>query len=241
MGRLIALLYGVACYLVFVVTFLYAVGFVGGFIVPKTIDSWPVVPLGEALSINILLMGLFAVQHSVMARPGFKRWCTRLIANSVERSTYVLATCLSLAILFWFWRPISYPIWTIEQPVVRLIILLVFWLGWLMVLFAGLRSNYLALIGLRQVLDASGGRPVSAPTLTTSGLYRLVRHPIYVGTLIAFWATPHMTAGHLLFAAVGTAYTVFGTFLEERDLVGTFGDRYRRYQREVRMLLPFPK
>lgn len=236
----IGLLYGISASVIAAATALYGIGFMAN-LVPRSIDAGAAGPWPVALIVDVLLLGQFAIQHSVMARPGFKRWWTRLIANSIERSTYVLVTCLSLALLFWFWQPISYPIWTIEQPVVRLIILLVFWLGWLMVLFAGLRSNYLALIGLRQVLDASGGRPVSAPTLTTSGLYRLVRHPIYVGTLIAFWATPHMTAGHLLFAAVGTAYTVFGTFLEERDLVGTFGDRYRRYQREVRMLLPFPK
>jgi methanethiol S-methyltransferase len=236
----IGLLYGISASAIAAATALYGIGFMAN-LVPRSIDAGVAGPWPVALIVDVLLLGQFAVQHSVMARPGFKRRWTRLIANSIERSTYVLVTCLSLALLFWFWRPISHPIWTIEQPVVRLIILLVFWLGWLMVLFAGLRSNYLALIGLRQVLDASGGRPVSAPTLTTSGLYRLVRHPIYVGTLIAFWATPHMTAGHLLFAAVGTAYTVFGTFLEERDLVGTFGDRYRRYQREVRMLLPFPK
>jgi methanethiol S-methyltransferase len=236
----IVLLYGIISSAIAAATAIYGIGFIAN-LVPKSIDGGSAGPWQTALIVDALLLGQFAVQHSVMARPSFKRRWTRLIPNSVERSTYVLMTCLSLAILFWFWQPISYPIWTIGQPVARLTILLVFWLGWLMVLIAGLRSNYLALIGLRQVLDASSGRPPSAPTLTTSGLYRLVRHPIYVGTLTAFWATPYMTAGRFLFAAVGTAYTVFGTFLEERDLVGTFGDRYRRYQREVRMLLPFPK
>ncbi len=236
----LGLLYGITASAVAAATALYGIGFVAN-LLPKSIDSGVPGPWPVALIVDVALLGLFAVQHSVMARPGFKRWWTRFIPNTIERSTYVLVACLSLAILFWLWQPILYPIWTIEQPAARLIILVVFWLGWLMVLIAGLRSNYLQLIGMRQVLDAAGGRPASPPTLTTSGLYRLVRHPIYVGTLVAFWATPHMTAGHLLFAAVGTAYTVFGTFLEERDLVGTFGDRYRRYQREVRMLLPFPK
>lgn len=236
----LVLSYGIATSVLAATTALYGIVFVGN-LVPKSIDVGGGGPWPTAAVVDVILLGLFAVQHSVMARPSFKRWWTRLIPNAIERSTYVLFTCLFLALLFWLWRPITDSIWSVEQPIVRLIVGMLFWFGWITVVIAGFRSNFLELIGLQQVVDLVRGQQTGALTLTTSGLYRLVRHPIYLGTLIAFWATPDMTAGHLLFSVVGTAYTVAGTFLEERDLVGRFGDRYRGYQREVRMLLPFPK
>jgi methanethiol S-methyltransferase len=175
-----------------------------------------------------------------MARQGFKRWWTLAIPKSVERFTYVLLACLLLILLFWLWQPLRYPIWRIEQPVARFAVLGLFWLGWLVVAVAAARTNQREMLGF-QVLHAAEGQQAQPPTLTVSGLYRFVRHPIYAGSLIAFWATPDMTAGHLLFSVLATAYIIVGARLEERDLVRTFGDRYRKYQKDVRMLLPLPK
>jgi protein-S-isoprenylcysteine O-methyltransferase Ste14 len=239
MGRLMALLYGVACYLIFFVTFLYAVGFVGGFVVPKTIDSGPVVPLGEALSINILLMGLFAVQHSVMARKGFKQWWTRFIPKPVERSTYVLLASLALILLFWQWRPIPMMVWNIEDPPVAVAMTGLSFLGWFIALTSTFLINHFQLFGLSQVADNFSGKPDLTPRFQMPLYYKFVRHPIYLGFIIAFWAAPSMSVGHLLFAAVTTAYTFVGIMLEERDLIDLFGDEYRRYRARVSMLVPW--
>jgi methanethiol S-methyltransferase len=234
------LLFGSAAALIAAAAALYGIAFMAN-LVPISIDIGPAEPWPKALLVNCVLLGLFGVQHSVMARQSFKRWWTGLIPEAIERSTYVLVASLLLLLLCLEWRPILIPVWHIDQPVIRMLLMTLFWAGWLLVLVAGLLANSLELIGLQQVLDAANGRLTTTLTLTTSGLYRLVRHPIYVGALVAFWATPDMTAGHLLFSGVATAYTIFGTFLEERDLVQLFGDQYRQYQRRVRMLLPFPK
>ena len=241
MIRKIELLYGVVATLLFAATSLYAIGFIANVAVPKSIDSGTAGPWPVAVLVNFTLLMLFALQHSVMARQGFKRWWTRAIPKSVERFTYVLFACLLLILLFWLWLPLPHPVWHIEEPLARLALLGLFWIGWLVVGVAAARTNQSEMLGFQQTLDAAGGQEEHSPTLTVSGLYQFVRHPIYAGSLIAFWATPDMTVGHLLFSVMATAYIIIGTQLEERDLVGTFGDRYRQYQKEVRMLLPFPK
>jgi protein-S-isoprenylcysteine O-methyltransferase Ste14 len=240
MNKYVGLLFGFVAALVAAAAALYGIAFMAD-LAPISIDTGVAAPWPEALVVDCVLLGLFGIQHSVMARQSFKRWWTRLVPAAIERSTYVLFASLLLALLFLEWKPITYTVWNVDQPAVRLLLQALFWAGWLMVLVAGMLANHLELIGLRQVLDAASGRKEGPLTLTTSGVYRLVRHPIYVGAIVAFWATPDMTAGHLLFSTAATAYTIFGTFLEERDLVDLFGDRYRQYQRRVRMLLPFPK
>jgi methanethiol S-methyltransferase len=241
LGRLIAFLYGIVAYLVFLVAFLYAMGFVSGLVVPKTIDGGPAAPVTEALIVNLLLMSLFAVQHSVMARPQFKAWWTQFVPKSIERSTYVLLASLALALLLWQWRPIPTVVWQISEPHLALALTVIEFLGWLIVLSSTFLINHFELFGLHQVANNLAGRSMPAPRFRAPLFYKLVRHPIYLGFIIAFWATPTMTAGHLLFAAVTTAYIFVGIWLEERDLVEVFGDEYRRYRERVSMLLPWRK
>lgn len=243
MSRQLALLYGIACYAVFLITFLYAIAFVAGFGVPKHIDNGPSVAFSTALAINLALLGLFAVQHSGMARPGFKRWWTRFIPEPIERSTYVLLSSLALIVLFWLWRPLPQVVWHVEADAARLALYGLSALGWLMVLTGTFMINHFDLFGLKQVWQYSrgtsqhGGQP-----FVTRAFYRIVRHPLMLGFLIAFWATPTMTIGHLLFALATTGYILIAVkFLEERDLVAALGDDYRDYQRRVPMLLPWPK
>jgi len=238
MGRILAFVYGIAAYVVSFLTLLYAIGFVAGLGVPKDLNSGAIVPAEEALIVNLLLLSLFAVQHSVMARPQFKRWWTRLVPVAIERSTYVLLASLALVLLFWQWRPLPAVLWRIDNPQIALALTGVSLAGWLIVLASTFLINHFELFGLQQVTVHLVGRTMPEPRFRTPVLYRLVRHPLYFGLVIAFWATPVMTAGHLLFAAVTTAYIFVGIFLEERDLTAQFGDEYRRYRQRVAMLIP---
>ena len=239
MAILIAL-FGLVVYLFFLATFVYAIGFVGNLpLLPKTIDSGAAAPLVETLAVNFALLGLFAVQHSVMARRGFKRWWTKLIPEPMERSTYVLAATAALALLLWQWRPIAEPVlWSVNDPVARFALHAVFWLGWGVLLTSTFLINHFDLFGLRQVWANLRGQALPVPEFRTPLFYRHVRHPIYLGFVLAFWATPHMTAGHLLFAAACTGYILIGIWFEERDLIAQYGQRYRVYREQVGMLLP---
>jgi protein-S-isoprenylcysteine O-methyltransferase Ste14 len=237
--RFSAFLYGLVAYLVFFVSFLYAIGFVSGLVVPKTIDSGEATPAAGAAIVNILLMSVFAVQHSVMARRQFKQWWTHYVPKSVERSTYVLFASLALILLFWFWRPIPAVVWQIDNPQVAIALTGLSMVGWLIVLTSTFLINHFELFGLHQVANNLAGRPMPALRFRTPLFYKFVRHPIYLGFIIAFWAAPTMTIGHLLFAAVTTAYILVGILLEERDLVDLFGDDYRRYKDRVSMLVPW--
>jgi protein-S-isoprenylcysteine O-methyltransferase Ste14 len=236
------LIYGIACYLVFFGTFLYAIGFVEAAVVPRTVDAGgPVSQLGTALLVNVLLLSLFAVQHSVMARKGFKEWWTRIVPEPIERSTYVLAASVCLLVLFWYWRPIPAVVWHVEPPVLRAMLTGVSLLGWGIVLLSTFLINHFDLFGLRQVYLAAKGQRAQAHEFRTPLLYKLVRHPIYLGFIIAFWATPTMTAGHLLFATVTLGYILVAIQLEERDLIREYGERYAAYKQQVRGLMPIPK
>ena len=240
-GRLIAFLYGIVAYAVFFVAFTYAIGFVSGLMVPKTIDTGAAGSLGEALVVNLLLMSLFAVQHSVMARKQFKQWWTQYVPKSVERSTYVLLASLVLLLLYWQWRPMPAVVWQIADPGVALAVTVLGFVGWLIVFTSTFLINHFELFGLHQVANNLSGRPMPQPRFRVPLLYKFVRHPLYLGFIIAFWAAPTMTLGHLLFAAVTTAYIVVAIQFEERDLIDLFGDEYRRYKRRVSMLVPWRK
>jgi len=236
-----ALLYGLFAYAVFFVTFLYSIGFVGGFVVPKTIDSGAAGSPATSLAIDALLLAVFAVQHSVMARPAFKRVWTRVVPKSIERSTYVLFSSAALVLLYWQWRPLPSIVWRTEGTG-RAMLLALYGLGWLIVLLSTFMLSHFELFGLRQVWLAFRARSDGSPThLERAWLYRFVRHPIMSGFLVAFWATPTMTEGHLLFSVATTAYILLGVRLEERDLVAVHGEAYRAYRREVPMLVPLPK
>jgi methanethiol S-methyltransferase len=240
-GRVIAFLYGIIAYVVFFITFLYAVGFVEGMIVPKTIDSGSSGTAALALIVNLVLMSIFAIQHSVMARPQFKRWWTRFIPPSVERTTYVLLASMALVLLFWQWRPMPGLVWRITDTRIAMAMTGLSYVGWLVVLTSTFLINHFELFGLHQVTNNLIGREMPSPRFRTPLLYHFVRHPIYLGFIIAFWSTPIMTVGHLLFAAVTTTYIFVGIGLEEHDLIDIFGDEYRRYRERVSMLLPWRK
>jgi protein-S-isoprenylcysteine O-methyltransferase Ste14 len=240
MARVASACFGIIAYAVFLGSFLYAIGFVFGAIVPKTIDTGPVVPTIQAVIINLLLLSLFALQHSLMARRSFKRWWTRFIPKSIERSVYVLLASLVLALLLWQWRPIPATIWKVTNPVAATTLSGLGLFGWFIVLLATFQIDHFELFGLKQVFVKYTDKPVGDTSFKTPFLYKLVRHPIYLGFIIAFWSTPIMTVGHLLFAAVTTAYIFVGISLEERDLIALFGDQYRQYRKQVAMLVPWP-
>ncbi len=238
MHRIGVFLYGVFSYACFFVTFLYAMGFVGSFGVPRSIDSAAAGPLGVTIVVDLLLLAVFAVQHSVMARPAFKRWWTRIVPEPAERSTYVLASSLALWILFWQWRPIGGLVWQVEEPVGQAVLHGLFFAGWMTVLGTSFLINHFDLFGLRQVWLHLRGVPYRPLGFVTPGPYRYVRHPLYVGWLLAFWATPTMTATHLLFALTTTAYILIAIRFEERDLGVVHGARYAEYRSSVPMLVP---
>jgi len=241
MLKFMAFLYGLVAYFTFFATILYAIGFVSGLVVPKTIDSGPDSSATEALLVNLLLMSLFAVQHSVMARKQFKQWWTQYVPKSVERSTYVLLASLTLVLLFWQWRPMPAIVWQTDEPDIAVAIATLSLVGWVIVFTSTFLINHFELFGLHQVANNLTGREMPTPRFRTPLYYKFVRHPIYLGFIVAFWAAPTMTVGHLLFAAVTTAYIFVGILLEERDLIEMFGDDYRHYRKRVSMLLPWRK
>jgi protein-S-isoprenylcysteine O-methyltransferase Ste14 len=232
--------YGVACYAFFFATFLYAIGFIGNLWVPKSMDSPRDVNLGTALLVNLGLLGLFAVQHSVMARPAFKRWWTRVVPEPAERSTYVLFSSLALVALFWFWQPMGGVVWDIASPAGRNAMYAAYAAGWALLLYCTFLIDHFDLFGLRQVWLQLVGKPFTPLKFKTPWLYRQVRHPLYVGWLMIFWATPRMTVAHLVFALMTTAYILVAIQFEERDLIDAHPE-YREYRKRVPMLLPFGK
>lgn len=238
MKKAAALLYGGVCYVMFLVAFLYAIGFVGNIVVPKSIDSGAVEPFGRALVINLLLLGVFGLQHSIMARPGFKAWWTKIVPVPVERSTYVLLTNAALGLIFWQWRPMPGVVWEIGNAAAAAVLMALFWAGWAIVLITTWLIDHFDLFGLRQVMCYASGTPYHHPRFRVTGFYHFVRHPLLLGFLVAFWATPRMTVGHLLFAVVTTLYMLVAIRLEETDLQQYHGPDYIAYQQRVPMLLP---
>jgi methanethiol S-methyltransferase len=241
MGKALSLIYGAIAYTIFFGTFCYAVGFLKNFLVPKSIDSGQPGTPWESLVVNALLLTLFAVQHSGMARPAFKRAWTRVIPKPVERSTYVLVASLTLVLLFWQWRPMPAAVWTVENAAAAFLLEALAWTGWTIVLLSTFMIHHFDLFGLRQVYLHAVGKGYSDLGFRTPGLYKRLRHPIMLGFLIAFWATPAMTVGHLVFALATTGYILAGIHLEERDLLKAHGARYEAYRQQVPMLIPSVK
>ncbi|HEU4363434.1 MAG TPA: NnrU family protein [Mycobacterium sp.] len=238
MRRFLTVGFGATAYLAFLATFGYAIGFVGNIGVPRSVDHGIPAPVGLAVGVDVALLGVFAVQHSVMARPGFKRWWTQLVPQPIERSSFVLLASAALALLYWQWRTLPAVIWDVRPPAGRLGLWTLFWLGWVTVLAGTFMINHFDLFGLRQVYLAWRGNPYTDIGFRANLLYRLVRHPIMLGFIVAFWAAPTMTAGHLLFAIGTTAYIVVAIQFEERDLVAALGAQYHQYRRDVPMLMP---
>ncbi len=241
MRRFLAFAYGLVCYLIFFLSFLYAIGFVANAGVPKSIDSGAAGAFWSSLLINGALLGLFALQHSGMARPGFKKWWTKIVPAPIERSTYVLFSSLALLLLYWLWQPMPAVVWNVEAEAGRILLWTLYGLGWGLVLVSTFMISHAHLFGVKQVHDFLKGREQWEPGFQTPSLYRYLRHPIMAGFLIAFWATPRMTVGHLVFALATTGYILVALQLEERDLIAVFGEKYRRYRERVPMLIPWPK
>lgn len=242
MKKIITFLYGVIAYIIFLVAFLYAIGFVGNIIVPKSIDSGTETTLLQSILINVVLLSLFALQHSIMARPSFKKWWTQIIGKTIERSTYVLLASLSLILLYWKWQPLKTEIWNIENETIALLITGLFFLGWIIVLLSTFMINHFELFGLKQLVDNFKNKQPQSPEFQVNYFYTLVRHPIMLGFLIAFWATPVMTVGHLLFTIVTSLYIFIAVkYLEEKDLKKSIGKAYEDYQKKVPMFIPFSK
>lgn len=239
-NRLLAVSYAAVSYLLFLVAFLYAIGFVGDLWVPRSIDHAIAAPAGQAFVVDVILLGLFAIQHSVMARPAFKRVWTRLVPEPIERSTYVLLSNLVLFLLYWQWRTLPAVVWDVDARAARLALWVLFWAGWMIVFTSSFMISHFDLFGLRQVYAFWRGEPLSDLAFRTPLLYRLIRHPLMFGFIIAFWAAPTMTVGRLLFAVSTTAYILIALQLEEHDLVTALGTQYLDYRREVPMLLPRP-
>lgn len=241
MTKTLVFVYGVVSYVIFLGAFLYAIAFVGNLYVPKTVDTGEIAVFGTALLINALLLGVFAIQHSVMARPAFKRWLTGFIPQAAERSTYVLLASLALILLFWQWRPMPGVVWSVDNALGRGILWGLFFFGWAFVLVGTYLINHFDLFGLRQVYLNMRGEEYTDVAFGRPFLYKFIRHPIMSGFIIAFWATPLMTVGHLVFAIATTVYMLIGIQLEERDMINAHGEGYEQYRHEVSMLVPLPK
>jgi len=241
MGRVISFVYGVLAHLSFLLILFYLIGFLANVGVPKSIDSGPATPFGQALAINIALLALFAIPHSVMARPGFKQWWTTIIPTHLERSTYVLISNVFVVLLMWQWRPMTEVIWNVDHPVGTVVLWGLFGLGWFVLVFASFMINHFDLFGTRQVYLHLRGEDYTFPTFEATGFYRYIRHPLMLGWLLGFWSTPQMTVGHLVFAIGTTVYILVAIQIEERDLVKFHGEAYEQYRRQVSMLLPFKR
>lgn len=238
MNRYLAVVYGTLCYTLFLVVFLYLIGFVGGLLVPRSVDSTGTAPVGWAVAIDVMLVTLFALQHSVMARPAFKKQWTRIVPAPIERSTYVLVASLVLVLMFWQWRELPAVVWDVPWQPARIAVWTLFWLGWATVLASTFMINHFELFGLKQVFAAWRARPSAETGFQATLLYRVVRHPLMLGFLIAFWAAPTMTVGHLLFAAAMTGYILLALQIEEHDLMAALGTHYAEYRQRVPMLIP---
>lgn len=242
MKKILILVYGLLAYIIFLVAFLYAIGFVGNILVSKSIDSGTEMDLLPSLAINLVLLSLFAFQHSIMARPAFKKWFINIFGEAMERSTYILLSSLALILVYWQWIPMNDIIWEAENAVFSNILLGIFFMGWLIVFLSTFMISHFQLFGLTQIFNNLKNRQNASPSFQVNWFYKIVRHPLMLGFIIAFWATPIMTMGHLLFAVVTTAYILIAVkFLEEKDLKNALGKDYEDYQKEVPMIVPFMK
>ncbi len=241
MGRIISFVYGVLAHLGFLVAFMYLIGFLGNFVVPKSIDSGQAGPVGQALLINVILIAIFGIPHSVMARPGFKQWWTKVVPQHIERSTYVMISNLLVALLIWQWQPMVGVIWNVEHPVGASVLWGLFGIGWVMIVLTSFVINHFDLFGLRQVYLHLRGMEYTPIEFKAKWIYQYIRHPLMLGWIIAFWSTPQMSAGHLVFAVGTTVYILIAIQFEERDLVKYHGEDYENYRRKVSMLIPFKK